>query len=45
MSLDMPVTSLFMADTMNPIEIDISTVTICTKIPYLEQGTDDDNTK
>ena len=41
----MPVTPLNVADNMNPVVIDISTVTICTKIPYLEQGTDDDNTK
>jgi len=38
----MPVTPMCMADTMNPAEIDISSVTICTKVPYLEQ---DDNTK
>ena len=29
-----------MTDTMNPVEIDISTVTICTKVPHLEQETD-----
>ena len=34
-----------MAGTMNPVEIDISTVTICTKVPHLEQETDDENTK
>ena len=41
----MHVTPLCMADTMNPAEIDISAVAICTKVPYLEQGTNDDNTK
>ena len=30
---------------MNPIEIDISTVTICTKVSNLERRTYDDNTK
>jgi len=39
----MHVTPMCMADTMNPAEIDISTVTICTKVPHLEQGTNDDN--
>jgi len=41
----MLVTHLRMTDTMNPIGIYISTVTICTTIPHLEQGSDDDNTK
>ena len=44
LALDMPVTPLCMADTMNPVEIDTLTVTICTKVPHLEQGTDDDKT-
>ena len=43
--LDMPVTPMCMADTMNPAEIDIPTVTICTKVPHLEQGTNDEHTK
>ena len=34
-----------MAGTINPVEIDISTVTVCTKVPQLEQETDDENTK
>jgi len=34
-----------MADTMNPVGIYISRVTICTKVPHLEQGTTDDDTK
>ena len=41
----MSVTALFMADTINIGEIDISTVTICTKVAHLEQGTDFDNSK
>ena len=41
----MPVTPMCMADTVNPAEIDIPTVTICTKVPHLEQGTHDENTK
>ena len=41
----MSVTALFMADTINIVEIDISTVTICTKVALLEQGTDFDNSK
>ena len=41
----MPVTLLYMDDTMNPAKIDILTVTICKKVPHLEHGTDDDNTK
>ena len=41
----MSITPPSMADTINPAEIDIPTVTICTKVPHLEQGTDDDNTK
>ena len=41
----MPVTPVCMADTMNPVEIDISTVTFRTKVPHIEHGTDDDNTK
>ena len=45
LALDMPVTPLCMADTMNPAEIDISAVAICKKVPHLKQGTDDDNTK
>ena len=41
----MPVTPLCVADTMNPVERDISTVTICTKVPHPEQRTDDDKAK
>ena len=41
----MPVTPLCMADTMNPVEIVLSTVTICMKVPHLEQGTYDNITK
>ena len=41
----MPVTPLCMADTMNPVEIDISTVTFRTKVPHAEHGTDHGNTK
>jgi len=41
----MPVAPLCMADTMNSADIVLSTATICTKEPHLEQGTDDDNTK
>ena len=39
----MPCTPLGIADIMKPD--DLSAVTICTKVSYLEQGTDDDNTK
>ena len=35
----MSVTTLFIADTMNPV------VTICTTVPHLEQETDNDITK
>ena len=41
----MSVTALFMADTINIVEIDISTVTICTKVAHIEQGTDVDDIK
>jgi len=34
-----------MADIMNTVELDLSSVTTCTKVPHLEQGTDDVNTK
>ena len=40
--LDMPVTPLCMADSRNWYT---STVTICSNVPHLVQGTDDDNTK
>ena len=45
--LDMPVTPhlLCMADITNIFAIDLSAVAICTKVPHLEQGTNDDNTK
>jgi len=32
LALGMPVTPLGMADTMNPVEIDLSAETICTKV-------------
>ena len=37
--IDMSITTLFIADTMNPV------VTICTTVPHLEQETDNDITK
>ena len=37
--IDMSITTLFIADTMNPV------VTICMTVPHLEQETDNDITK
>lgn len=45
LALDMPVTPLGITDILNPLEDDLSAVIICTRVPYLEQETEDDNTK